>query len=187
MASKKGKLFILSGPSGVGKGSLSKILLADDGLNVVFSTSATTREPREGEENGKDYFFMSKEKFANMIKKDKFIEYAKFVDNYYGTPREAVENLLSSGKNVILEIEVQGAIQVITKDPKVVSIFIAPPNIEELKKRLMSRGSESKEVIEARIEQAKFELALKSKYSHVVVNDELIKCAAKIAAIIRGK
>lgn len=183
---KQGKLIVFSGPSGVGKNALRKILFMDKSLNLEFSVSNTTRPIRENEEQGVDYNFCTKEEFAKMIQKDELIEYAVYVDNYYGTSKKQVEKMLNEGKNVFLEIEVQGALKVMDSFPKAVTIFIAPPSIEELEKRLLDRATESKEVIKERLEQAKFEMTLKSKYNHVVVNDHIIEAAAKVAKIIRG-
>lgn len=182
----KGNLIVFSGPSGVGKNALRKILFMDTSLNLQFSVSNTTRAQREGEVDGVDYNFCTKEEFAKMIQKDELIEYAVYVDNYYGTSKKAVEKMLNDGKNVFLEIEVQGALKVMDNFPNAVTIFIAPPSIEELEKRLTARATEDKEIIKERLEQAKFEMTLKSKYKHVVTNDHLIEAAAKVSKIIRG-
>lgn len=182
----KGNLIVFSGPSGVGKNALRKILFMDTSLNLQFSVSNTTRTQREGEIDGTDYNFCTKEEFAKMIQKDELIEYAVYVDNYYGTSKKAVEKMLNDGKNVFLEIEVQGALKVMDNFPNAVTIFIAPPSIEELEKRLTARATEDKEIIKERLEQAKFEMTLKSKYKHVVTNDFLIEAAAKVSKIIRG-
>ena len=182
----KGNLIVFSGPSGVGKNALRKILFMDTSLNLQFSVSNTTRAQREGEVDGVDYNFCTKEEFAKMIQKDELIEYAVYVDNYYGTSKKAVEKMLNDGKNVFLEIEVQGALKVMDNFPNAVTIFIAPPSIEELEKRLTARATEDKEIIKERLEQAKFEMTLKSKYKHVVINDHLIEAAAKVSKIIRG-
>ncbi len=168
----KGKLIVLSGPSGVGKGTIVKRLLkeCDD---MVLSVSATTREPRNEDTEGVTYFFKSPDEFRSMIDEEKFLEWAIYNDNYYGTPAPAVDRLLDEGKSVILEIEVQGAMKVKAKRPEGLYIFIAPPSFDALKERLTGRGSESKSEIEARVSLAKEEYDRKDEYDFIVVNDDL--------------
>lgn len=152
----KGTLVVVSGFSGAGKGTLMKMLLGKYD-NYGLSISATTRNPREGERDGIEYFFKTKEEFKQMIEADAFIEYACYVDNYYGTPKDYVMSQLDSGKDVILEIEMQGALKVKEKLPETVLVFVTPQSIEELHRRLVSRGTETKDVIDARMTQAKEE------------------------------
>jgi len=167
---KKGTLFVFSGPSGVGKGTLNARLFAEFGDQMAFSVSATTRAPREGEIDGTHYFFISKQEFENRIANNDFLEYAQFAGNSYGTPKSYVMSLLEQGKNVLLEIEVQGAMQVMARMPSCVSIFVLPPSFEELERRLRGRGTETEEKILKRLETAKGELAYADKYQYQVVN-----------------
>ena len=183
----RGLLVVLSGPSGVGKGTVRKALFQMEGHNLTYSVSMTTRSPREGEVEGSDYYFVSREEFEQRIKDGKMLEYAEFVKNYYGTPLEEVENRLAEGHEVILEIEVQGALQVREKMKDAVFVFIAPPSIDALYKRLKRRGTEPEEVIQERIEKAKRELGLAYKYDYIVVNDEVNNAADRIMAIIRAE
>ena len=170
MQQKKGKLFVFSGPSGVGKGTLNAMLFAEFGDQIAFSVSATTRAPREGEIDGKHYFFITKQEFEKRIANNDFLEYAQFAGNSYGTPRSYVMSLLEQGKNVLLEIEVQGAMQVRERMSESVSIFILPPSFEELENRLRGRGTETEEKILARLETAKKELAYAPAYTYQIVN-----------------
>lgn len=172
-AQKKGKLFIFSGPSGVGKGTLKAKLFEEFGDQLTFSVSATTRSPREGERDGVDYFFITREEFADRIAKDDFLEHATFSGNSYGTPRSFVMGLLERGVNVLLEIEVQGAMQVMEKMPECVSIFILPPSYEVLEKRLRGRGTESEEKVQLRLQTALSELPYAEKYEYRIVNNDL--------------
>ena len=167
---KKGTLFVFSGPSGVGKGTLNAKLFAEFGEQMAFSVSATTRAPREGEIDGKHYFFIDKQEFENRIANNDFLEYAQFAGNCYGTPRSYVMSLLEAGKNVLLEIEVQGAMQVMERMPDCVSIFVLPPSFEELERRLRGRGTETEDKIVKRLQTAKGELAYADKYRYQVVN-----------------
>mgnify|MGYP002474593558 CR=1 FL=1 len=181
---KKGFLIVISGPSGVGKRTVLTPLLNDPELNLTYSISMTTREKREGEINGKDYFFLTKQQFEQEIKNDNLLEYATYVDNYYGTPKKYVNDLRNQGKNVLLEIEPQGALLIMDyikkqNDHKFLSIFIAPQSIEILKSRLLGRATESKAKIEKRIKQAEWELSLKDKYDYYVVNGSDPKDATK--------
>ena len=167
---KKGTLFVFSGPSGVGKGTLNAKLFAEFGDQMAFSVSATTRAPREGEIDGTHYFFISRQEFESRIANNDFLEYAQFAGNCYGTPKSYVMSLLEAGKNVLLEIEVQGAMQVMARMPECVSIFVLPPSFEELERRLRGRGTETEDKIVKRLETAKGELAYADKYRYQVVN-----------------
>lgn len=184
---EKGLLVVISGPSGVGKGTVRKALFQRKGHNLNFSISMTTRNPREGEIEGKDYFFVSKEKFQEEIKRGNLLEYAKFVNNYYGTPRDKVIEKLEEGKEVVLEIEVQGAMQVKAKMPDAVFIFIAPPSYKALESRLIHRGTETSDVIIERLNKARNEIMFASSYDYIVVNDEVENAVDKIIAIIRAE
>ena len=167
----KGKLFIVSAPSGCGKGTILSEVFKE--RNVYYSVSATTRKPREGEINGTHYFFMSDDEFRKTISEDGFLEYASFAGNSYGTPKKAVFDKLEEGVDVVLEIETQGAFQVKEKYPEAVMIFILPPNIGELRRRLGKRGTESEEVIERRVSQAAGEIEKSLRYDYVIMNDDL--------------
>lgn len=184
-----GLLVVMSGFSGAGKGTLMKRLL-NDYEDYVFSVSMTTRAPRVGEIDGKDYFFVTKEAFEKNIEADGFVEYAQYCGNYYGTPKAYVEEQLRNGKNVILDIEVQGAMQIKAKFPSALMVFVTPPSIEVLLKRLRARGTETEDVIQKRINQAKEESSRMDKYEYIVINDDLdtavkemhgIVCSAKFA------
>ncbi len=170
--SDRGKLFVISGPSGVGKGTVCKRLVSDCD-RVSISVSVTTRKPRTEDKEGVTYYFRSVTEFEEMIEKGEFLEWAKYNGNYYGTPKFAVEEKLSKGQDVILEIETQGALKVMTENPEVVSVFIEPPSIEELNRRLFTRGTEDQKEINERIDAAKWELLQKEKYDYVVLNDDL--------------
>lgn len=174
---KKGTLFVFSGPSGVGKGTLNARLFAEFGDQIAFSVSATTRAPREGEIDGKHYFFISRQEFENRIANNDFLEYAQFAGNFYGTPKPYVLSLLEQGKNVLLEIEVQGAMQVMARMPECVSIFVLPPSFEELERRLRGRGTESEEKVRARLETARGEIAYAPRYQYQIVNGEDVDAA----------
>lgn len=167
----KGRLIVFSAPSGCGKGTMLEQILKNEDFCV--SVSATTRLPREGEVDGVNYYFISKDEFTERIGEGKFLEYAEYCGNFYGTPMDKVNEMLEKGKNVILEIEVQGAVKVMNKRPDALSIFIAPPSINELRRRLHKRGTESDEVIEQRVAQASNEVALAAKYDYIIVNDAL--------------
>ena len=174
---KRGTLFVFSGPSGVGKGTLNAKLFAEFGDQIAFSVSATTRAPREGEIDGKHYFFISRQEFENRIANNEFLEYAQFAGNCYGTPKPYVLSLLEQGKNVLLEIEVQGAMQVMERMPECVSIFVLPPSFEELERRLRGRGTESEEKVRARLETARGEIAYAPRYQYQIVNGEDVDAA----------
>lgn len=184
--SSKGKLILYTGASGVGKGTIMKRLLKKDpGLRL--SVSATTREPRPGEVDGREYFFVTKDKFKKMIEDGGFLEYAEYCGNFYGTPQKAVEEMLSQGLNVILEIEVQGGVQVMKKCPDCTSIFIMPPSMETLESRLRGRNTEPEDVIAERLETAKNEVTYAKMYQHTVVNDDLDKAVEEVLDIIHSK
>lgn len=180
----KGSLFIISGPSGTGKGTVCNELIKQN--NIFLSVSATTRDKRIGEKEGVTYFYTTKEQFEDMIKKDMMLEYAVYGGNYYGTPKEAVENMLKEGKNVILEIEAQGALKVKEKMPEAIMIFIVPPSIAELRERLKKRGREGDAEIEKRLETAKWEFSQCPKYNYVLVNDNLENCVKNTLDIIKA-
>lgn len=184
---ERGLLIVISGPSGVGKGTVRNALFQREGHNLVYSISMTTRAPRNGEKNGKEYYFVSREEFEERIKNNQFLEYAEFVGNYYGTPLDKVEDNLNEGNEVVLEIEVQGAMQVRKKKRDAIFIFIAPPTMQDLKSRLNRRGTEPKEVIQSRYEKACREVELAYLYDYIVVNDSVENAADKIMAIIRAE
>lgn len=181
---KKGILVVASGFSGAGKGTIMKKLMSEYGENYALSISATTRAPRPGEEHGKDYFFLTTEEFEAMIARDELVEYAKYVSNYYGTPKAYVEEQLEAGKNVILEIEIQGALKIKEKFPETVLMFITAPSAEELKGRLIGRGTETQDVIDARMSRAYEESLGVENYDYLVVNDDLEACVMLVNDII---
>ena len=180
---QKGKTFIISGPSGVGKSTVLKALFEgrDD---LYFSVSATTRQPREGEINGVHYHFIEPDEFMQWINEDAFLEYAQYVGNFYGTPKKFVDAAMDKGKDVILDIEVQGATQVYAKRPETVRIFIAPPNWEELERRLTKRGTDSAEKIHQRLLRAKVEMKTAADYDYFVINDTVENAVAQLRAIM---
>lgn len=180
----RGLLIILSGPSGVGKGTIRKYFENNRKLNLAYSTSMTTREPRNGEIDGKDYFFTTREKFQEAVRNGELLEYAEFVGNFYGTPLSEVERLRDEGKNVLLEIEVQGAKQVQKKCPEAISIFIIPPSMDELEKRICGRKSEPEEVIQERLAKAASEMKMVPDYKYIVCNDDPKLAAELIETII---
>ncbi|MEG0313940.1 MAG: guanylate kinase [Erysipelotrichaceae bacterium] len=182
---KKGLLIIISGPSGVGKGTIRDIFIQDKTLNLTYSISMTTRLPRINEVDGRDYIFTTKENFKDAIAKGELLEWAEFVGNYYGTPLSQIEKLRNEGKNVLLEIEVQGATQVKEKCPDAVTIFIVPPTMEELEKRIRGRRSEPEEVVQQRLGKAEKEMKLQSEYKYVVCNDDPKLAADMISLIIK--
>lgn len=185
MSKEKGILTVLSGFSGAGKGTVLRRLL-EKYDNYALSISATTRGPREGEENGREYFFKTREEFEKMIAKDELIEYAMYVNNYYGTPKAYVQEQLAEGKDVILEIEVQGALKVKEKFPDTPLIFITPPTASELKRRLTDRGTESPEVVEERMETAAKESRFMESYDYIILNerDRLEECVEAVHGVI---
>lgn len=178
---REGKLILISGPSGVGKGSVRNLMKFND---YFFSVSSTTRPKREGEVSGVHYNFISKSEFEEKIKNGDMLEHAEFVGNYYGTDKTVVFNRLKKGQNVLLEIECQGAIQVLSKMKDVISIFIIPPSLEELERRLRVRGTESSEKIQKRLKKAEEELKLKDNYKYIVENKDLEKAAGEIDNIL---
>ena len=182
----KGVLFVISGPSGTGKGTVCKDLLANSDNNLFLSISSTTREKRAGETEGETYNYTTADKFKSMIENNEMLEYAVYSGNYYGTPKKTVEKMLAEGRNVILEIEPQGALKVKSILPDAVLIFIIPPSMAELKKRLVERNRETDEQIAARLEAAKWEMEQAQKYNCIVVNDELDACVGEIEEIMRG-
>ena len=182
---KRGLLIVLSGPSGVGKGTVRAAIFSKGEQKFVYSISATTRLPRTGETDGIDYFFKTREEFEQMIQNKQLLEYAEYVGNYYGTPLEYVENTLAQGKDVFLEIDVQGAIQVRELMPDGVFIFLTPPDLNELESRIVNRGTDSDEVIAKRMKTAREELELMKYYDYSVVNDTVDSAVQKIEAIIQ--
>ena len=182
---KRGLLIVLSGPSGVGKGTVRAAIFSKGEQKFVYSISATTRLPRTGETDGVDYFFKTREEFEQMIQNKQLLEYAEYVGNYYGTPLEYVENTLAQGKDVFLEIDVQGAIQVRELMPDGVFIFLTPPDLNELESRIVNRGTDSDEVIAKRMKTAREELELMKYYDYSVVNDTVDHAVQKIEAIIQ--
>ena len=181
----RGLLIVVSAPSGCGKGTLLAEILKDK--DYYYSVSATTRSPREGEVDGVNYHFATREEFEDLIKSDGMLEYAQYCGNYYGTPKKEVEKKLSEGKNVILEIEVQGAMQVKEIAPEGVFVFILPPSGSELKKRLLKRGTEEISVIEKRVSEAVGEIKYAEKYDYVIVNDDLSKAVDDFKTVISAE
>ena len=184
---EKGLLIVLSGPSGVGKGTVRKALFSQEDIKLHYSISMTTRAPREGEVDGVDYFFKDRETFEQLIANNKLLEYAEFVGNYYGTPVDYVQQCLNEGKDVFLEIEVQGALQVRSVLPEALLIFLAPPSLSELQSRLVNRGTESEEVINNRLQVAREELEMMDSYDYVVENDEVQAACDRIKAIVTAE
>ncbi len=182
----KGILIVVSGFSGSGKGTVMKRLL-EKYDNYALSVSATTRQPREGEREGREYFFKTGEEFEKMIAKDELIEYAKYVNHYYGTPRAYVERQLASGRDVILEIEVQGARKIKEKIPDTLLLFVTPPSAKELRRRLTERGTETPEVIEERMSRAAKEAESMDQYDYCIVNDALEECVEHIHQIVQSE
>ena len=180
---RKGKAFIISGPSGVGKSTVLKALFEgrDD---LYFSVSATTRDPRPGEVNGQHYHFISPEQFMQWINEDAFLEYAQYVGNFYGTPMRYVDEAMEAGKDVILDIEVQGAMQVIARRPDTIRIFIAPPDWDELERRLTMRGTDTPEKIQQRLLRAKVEMKTAMDYDYFVINSTVENAVTELRAII---
>ena len=181
---QRGILVVVSGFSGSGKGTLMKTLL-EKYDNYALSISATTRQPRAGEENGREYFFVTKEQFQEMIREDQLIEYAQYVDNYYGTPKAYVEKQMDAGKDVSLEIEIQGALKVKEQFPETLLVFIMPPSAEELKRRLVGRGTETEEVIQSRLERAVKESEGIERYDYLLVNDDVERCSEEMHRLIQ--
>lgn len=183
---ERGILIVVSGFSGAGKGTIMKELL-NRYDNYALSVSATTRNPREGEADGREYFFKTIPEFEKMIAKEELIEYARYVNNYYGTPRAYVEEKLSEGRDVILEIEIQGALKVKEKFPETVLLFVMPPSAKVLKERLIGRGTETEDVILSRMKRAGEEAEGMDRYDYLVINDELSACVEEVHQIIRSE
>lgn len=181
---EQGMLAVVSGFSGAGKGTLMKELLKRYD-NYALSISATTRNPREGEADGREYFFVTEEFFRDMIEKDALIEYAQYVKHFYGTPKEYVLNQMKQGKDVILEIEIQGALKIKERFPETILIFVMPPNAEELKRRLIGRGTESMEVINARLKRAAEEAEGMEAYDYILINDKIETCVEAMHQMIQ--
>jgi guanylate kinase len=186
MKKDKGLLIVLSGPSGVGKGTVCSALRKRD-TDIVYSVSATTRSPRAGEKEGINYFFKSKDEFKKMIEEDQLLEWAEYVGNYYGTPRSYVEEQIEVGNDVILEIEVQGALKVKEKFPHGVFIFLSPPSMEELRHRIITRGTETDDSVKNRMSVAKEEIDMMEYYDYVVVNDQVESACDRIQAVITAE
>lgn len=184
---ERGLLIVFSGPSGVGKGTVRQEIFSTPDHKFEYSVSMTTRQKRPGEVDGVDYFFRTREEFEELIKNGQMLEYAEYVENYYGTPLTYVNETLDKGIDVFLEIEVQGALQVKKKVPDGVFVFLTPPDLDELKDRLVGRGTDSEEVIRQRIERAKEEIALMREYDYAVVNDEVPLAAERVKRIIEAE
>lgn len=182
--STAGILIVFSGFSGSGKGTVMRELMERHHQNYALSISATTRSPRTGEKEGKEYFFKTREEFIKMIEKNELIEYAQYVENYYGTPKEYVRHQLDKGKDVILEIEIQGALKIKEQFPETVLLFVSPPSANVLKKRLVGRGTEPMDVIESRLSRAAEEANGIESYDYLVINDELETCVEEVHSII---
>ena len=185
--SNTGKLVVFSGFSGSGKGTIMKELMAKHGDDYALSVSATTRGPRPGEEHGREYFFISEEEFEQMIADNALIEHACYVGNYYGTPKAYVDEQLETGKDVILEIEIQGALDVKKRFPDTILIFVTPPDADELKNRLVNRGTEDMATINARLSRASQEAEFMNQYDYIVVNDTVPACVENIHSIIENE
>ena len=183
---QKGKTFIISGPSGVGKSTVLKALL-EKRPDLYFSVSATTRDPRPGEVDGVHYRFMDVDTFRQRIAEDAFLEYAEYVGNFYGTPKKYVDEAMDAGRDVILDIEIQGALQVCSKRPETVRIFIAPPSWAELERRLTERGTDSPEKVEKRLLRAKVEFQTAHTYDYFVINDTVETAVAELDAILTAE
>lgn len=183
---EKGRLIVVSGPSGAGKSTV--VFKAINGRDkMCFSTSVTSRKPRPGEVDGREYFFINAEKFEQMVQNDELLEHAVYVGNYYGTPRKFVEDKLASGESVFLDIEVQGARQVKEKMPDAIMIFLIPPSLDELKRRLESRGTETEETIKGRLARAREEYAEADFYDYIVVNDDIDSAANELLSILTAE
>ncbi len=184
---EKGLLIVLSGPSGVGKGTVRKAIFSQEDTKFEYSISMTTRNPREGEVDGVDYFFKSRDDFELLIEQGKLLEHAEFVGNYYGTPVDYVRQTLDAGKDVFLEIEVQGAQQVRDKFPEGLFIFLAPPSLSELQNRLVTRGTETDDLIKGRMNTARKEIEMMNLYDYIVENDQIEHAVGKIKSIVQAE
>lgn len=184
---KRGILVILSGPSGVGKGTVRKVLMELPDVNLFYSISLTTRSMRPGEVDGRDYYFVDEATFQKNIENGNLLEYAEFVGNHYGTPKDKVEEMLDEGKNVLLEIEVNGTMEVLQKVPEAVSIYLMPPNFDALESRIRGRSTEEEAIIQKRLAKARKEMELAGNYEYTVVNDDVERAAKEIAQIIRER
>ena len=182
---KKGRLIVISGPSGAGKGTICEELFKDE--NVVFSVSMTTRAPRKGEVDGREYFFVSEEKFVENIENGGFLEHAQTFGNYYGTPKEAVLRQMADGYDVILDIDTKGARQVRAIYPESVLIFVLPPSMDELRRRIRGRGSENEEDIRIRLGEAAHEMSLAENYDYCIINDDINEAVSAVKAIIKAE
>lgn len=189
---KKGLLIILSGPSGVGKGTIRKVIMENKDLNLAYSISMTTRKPRNAEVDGVDYYFVTPEEFQKNIDKDNFLEWAEFVGNRYGTPKDKAEEMREKGKNVFLEIEINGAKQVMDKikkshDEGVITFFLMPPSLKDLEDRIRKRKSESDDLIRERLEKGKKEMTMSDNYDYVILNDKVSRAADEMSSLILRK
>lgn len=186
MTNGQGILVVVSGFSGAGKGTLMKALL-EKYHNYALSISATTRNPREGEQDGREYFFVTRDKFESMIEDGELIEYAQYVNNYYGTPRQYVFQQMADGRDVILEIEIQGALKIKERFPEALLLFVMPPSADELKHRLTSRGTETEDVIAARLHRAAEEAVGINSYDYILVNDQIDTCVEEMHQLIQAQ
>lgn len=184
---RKGTLMVVSGPAGVGKGTIVKLACEKAAGQIHLSVSATTRNPRPIDREGETYYFKTKEEFLRMVEENEILEWAEYVGNYYGTPRKPVEDALQKGLDVILEIEVQGAMQIKKNFPEAVLTFVAPPSTEELESRLRGRGTETEEQIQSRLETAKGELSRMNEYDYIVVNDKIEQASEDLITILRAQ
>lgn len=184
---QRGLLIVLSGPSGVGKGTVRKAIFEEESIDFQYSISATTRQPRAGEVDGEDYFFVTREQFEEKINNGDMLEYAKYVSNYYGTPKSFIDETLASGRDVFLEIDVQGALQVKSKMPEGIYIFLTLPDLANLRDRLVGRGTDSADVIEKRVAAARDELKMMINYDYAVENDVVSNAVERIKSIITAE